>query len=66
MNDMIYAHAARLLAIVQKAGARHSRIDNNAIQQIHDMSRELGAVCPDKRAEEHNKKAEDFLRQYVK
>ena len=58
--------AARLLSLIHRAGARHSRIDNNAIQKIHDMACELGAVCPDKRAEEHNKRAENFLRQYVK
>lgn len=41
-----YAEAAKLMAQVQKAGARHSSKDNSLIQQLHDLSCELGAECP--------------------
>lgn len=31
---------------LQEAGARHSREDNAALQEIHDMAVKLGASCP--------------------
>lgn len=37
--------AARLLSQVQRAGARHSRSDNDLIQQLHDLTCKLGAEC---------------------
>lgn len=40
-----YAEAAKLLAQVQKAGARHSSKDIDLIQQMHDRACELGAKC---------------------
>ena len=40
-----YRQAASLLAIVQRAGARHSAYDNGLIQQLHDIAMELGAQC---------------------
>lgn len=41
-----YVEAAKLMAQVQKAGARHSSKDNGLIQQLHDLACELGAECP--------------------
>lgn len=41
-----YAQATRLLAIIQRAGARHSAADTSIVQQIHDLAHELGATCP--------------------
>lgn len=41
-----YAEAAKLMAQVKKAGARHSSKDNSLIQQLHDLACELGAECP--------------------
>lgn len=35
------------LALVQKAGARHSAKDQEMVQKIHDVSNGLGAVCKD-------------------
>lgn len=32
---------------LQEAGARHSREDSTALQEIHDMAVKLGATCPD-------------------
>lgn len=32
-------------ALIEQAGARHSRGDNRMLQTIHDMSVQLGAVC---------------------
>jgi hypothetical protein len=40
-----YQEAAKLLNLVQKAGARHSARDNDLIQQMHDRACELGARC---------------------
>lgn len=40
-----YAEAARLMAIVERAGARHNASDNTLIQQLHDIAMELGAEC---------------------
>lgn len=40
-----YQEAAKLLALAQKAGARHSSKDNDLIQQMHDRACELGAKC---------------------
>lgn len=40
-----YAEAARLLAIVERAGARHSATDRALVQQLHDIAMELGAEC---------------------
>jgi len=40
-----YAEAARLLAIVERAGARHNAGDNTLIQQAHDALMALGATC---------------------
>ena len=40
-----YAEAARLLAQVQKAGARHSVTDRSLVQQLHDIAMELRAEC---------------------
>ena len=40
-----HAEAIRLMAIVQRAGARHSAYDNDLIQQLHDIAMELGAQC---------------------
>jgi hypothetical protein len=41
----VYETAAKLMAIVQKAGARHSAKDNALVQQMHDRACELGAKC---------------------
>lgn len=40
-----YKEAARLLSLVQKAGARHSARDNDLVQQMHDRACDLGAKC---------------------
>jgi hypothetical protein len=40
-----YEIAAKLMAQVQRAGARHSSKDNDLIQQMHDRACELGAKC---------------------
>lgn len=40
-----YETAAKYLAIIQKAGARHSAKDTDLVQQMHDRACELGAKC---------------------
>jgi len=40
-----YQQAARLLAQVQRAGARHNASDNVLIQAAHDALMSLGATC---------------------
>lgn len=37
--------AAKYMAIVQKAGARHSAKDTSMIQEMHDHACSLGAKC---------------------
>jgi hypothetical protein len=41
----VYETAAKLMAQVQKAGARHSAKDNAMVQEMHDRACELGAKC---------------------
>lgn len=47
MKKDIYKTAFRLYnqAMVQRAGARHSRADVEMLQDLHDRAVELGAVC---------------------
>lgn len=40
-----YEIAAKYLAIIQKAGARHNAKDTDLVQQMHDRACELGAKC---------------------
>lgn len=40
-----YETAAKYMAIIQKAGARHSAKDTDLVQQMHDRACELGAKC---------------------
>lgn len=40
-----YAEAAKLMAQVQRAGARHSAKDMGMVQEMHDRACELGAKC---------------------
>jgi hypothetical protein len=40
-----YREAAKLLNLVQKAGARHSAKDMSMVQEMHDRACELGAKC---------------------
>lgn len=57
-----YAEAARLLAIVERAGARHNASDNTLIQQAHDILCDLGAAC---KAVEVETLTADDLRRYA-
>lgn len=59
-----YAEAARLLAIVERAGARHNASDNTLIQQAHDILCDLGAACKHDEDEMGILTAED-LRRYA-
>lgn len=52
-TEKAYLEAAGLLAIVQRAGARHSSQDTALIQQMHDMACTLGAKCPDQEMPGH-------------
>lgn len=40
-----YETAAKYMAIIQRAGARHSAKDNDLVQQMHDRACDLGAKC---------------------
>lgn len=44
-DDDVVEMFAKSLAIIQKAGARHSKGDMQMIQKVHDMSTDLGAAC---------------------
>lgn len=62
------APAQELRALVEKLGARNSRMDASRIQQVHDLCVQLGAECPDK-GEEHlraiGKKKASLVKQHL-
>lgn len=45
MTTKSYIQAANLIAQVKRAGARHSAVDRNLVQQLHDIAMDLGAEC---------------------
>lgn len=45
--DAVVEMFVKSLDFVQKAGARHSKNDNEMIQKVHDLSGSLGAACKD-------------------
>jgi hypothetical protein len=46
-DDDVVEMFVKSLAVVQKAGKRHSAKDQEMVQKIHDVSTSLGGVCKD-------------------
>lgn len=44
-DDLVVEMFVKSLAVIQKAGARHSKSDIEMIQKVHDLSGSLGATC---------------------